>query len=136
MGLAGIFAFDLFLYADAMLYSRIDPDIWVARGIANALVIPFVAISTVRNTGWTIEMHMSRTVVFHSTALLLSGVALIAIAWPATTFARSAATGGGAADWLIFAGVLGRTRPVVGLFRSRLRVFVSKHFFSYRYDTG
>ena len=74
VGLAGVFAFDLLLYADAMLYARLDPDIWVARGVANLLVIPFVAISTARNTGWTIEMHMSRSVVFHSTALLLSGV--------------------------------------------------------------
>ena len=63
IGLAGVFGFDLFLYADGMLFGRLDGDVWVARGVANALVIPFIAIATVRNTGWTIDMHLSRGVV-------------------------------------------------------------------------
>jgi putative PEP-CTERM system histidine kinase len=136
VGLAGLFAFDLFLYADAMLYAQLDPDIWVARGIANVLVIPFVAISTARNTGWTIEMHMSRSAVFHSTALLLSGVLLLAVA----------AAGYGirffGGDWgralqieLLFgATLLAVLAGTSGKFRSKLQVFVSKNFFSYRYD--
>ena len=51
VGLAGVFGFDLFFYADAMLFGRLDADIWVARGVANALVIPFLAVATARNTG-------------------------------------------------------------------------------------
>ena len=66
---AGVFGFDLFLYADAMLFGMLDPDIWVARGVANCIVIPFLAVATARNTGWTIDMHVSRGAVFHSTAL-------------------------------------------------------------------
>ncbi len=136
VGLAGVFAFDLFLYADAMLYGRLDPDIWVARGIANTLVIPLVAISTARNTGWTIEMHMSRGVIFHSTALLVSGVFLLTIA-AAGYFVRY--FGG---DWgralqieLLFGALLFAVLVALsGSFRARLHVFVSKHFFSYRYD--
>src|SRR5215470_17866329 len=58
--LAGVFGFDLFLFADAMLFGRIDVAIWVARSVANLIVIPFVAIATARNTGWTVEMHLSR----------------------------------------------------------------------------
>jgi putative PEP-CTERM system histidine kinase len=80
VGLGGVFGFDLFFYADAMLFGVLDPDIWVARAIANASVIPFLAVATARNTGWTIEMHVSRGAVFHSTALLLSGVLLLAVA--------------------------------------------------------
>lgn len=136
VALAGIFGFDLFLYADAMLFARIDPDIWVARGIANALVIPFIAVATARNTGWTVEMHLSREAVFHSTALVVSGVFLLVIAG-AGYFVRYA---GG--DWgralqieLLFGAVLFVVLIASsGRFRSRLKVFVSKHFFSYRYD--
>jgi len=68
IALGGVFGFDLFCYADAMLFSRIDPQIWAARGIANAMVIPFIAVATARNTGWKVEMHFSRQVVFQSTA--------------------------------------------------------------------
>jgi putative PEP-CTERM system histidine kinase len=136
VGLAGVFAFDLFLYADAMLYARLDLDIWVARGIANILVIPLIAISTARNTGWTIEMHMSRSVVFHSTALLLSGLFLLAIA-AAGYFIRFFGGNWGRAlqiELLFGASLLAVLAGASGRFRSKLYVFVSKHFFSYRYD--
>ena len=56
------------------------PNIWIARGVANALVIPFIAVATARNTGWTIEMHVSRSAVFHSTAILVSGLFLLLVA--------------------------------------------------------
>jgi hypothetical protein len=63
-----------------MLFGRYDSDIWVARGIAHALVIPFLAVAAARNPAWTIEMHLSRGAVLRSTALLASGVFLLAVA--------------------------------------------------------
>jgi len=136
VALIGIFGFDLFLNADAMLFGRIDVDMWVARGVANALVIPFIAVATARNTGWTVEMHLSREAVFHSTALVVSGAFLLTIA-AAGYYVRY--VGG---DWgrafqieLLFGALLLIILVASsGRFRSKLRVFVSKHFFSYRYD--
>jgi putative PEP-CTERM system histidine kinase len=136
LGLAGMFAFDLFLFSDAMLFRRLDPELWAARGFAHALVIPFVAVATARNTAWTIDLHVSRGVVLHSTALLVSGVYLLALA-AAGYYVRF--FGG---SWgrmlqvaLVFAALLVLALVVCsGRFRSRLRVFVSKHFFSYRFD--
>lgn len=134
--LAGVFGFDLFFFADATLFARTDIDIWVARAIANAMVIPLLAIATARNTGWTVEMHLSRKVVFQSTALLVSGVFLLVIA-AAGYLVRY--LGG---DWgralqieLIFGAVLCAVLVASsGRFRAKLKVFISKHFFSYRYD--
>ncbi|HEX8011842.1 MAG TPA: XrtA/PEP-CTERM system histidine kinase PrsK [Casimicrobiaceae bacterium] len=136
IALAGTFGFDLFFYADAMLFSRIDPDIWVARAIANVIVIPLIALATARNTGWKVEMHLSREAVFQSTALLGSGALLLAIA--AAGYLARYLVG----DWgralqieLLFAAVLSVVLVASsGRFRSKLKVFVSKHFFSYRYD--
>jgi putative PEP-CTERM system histidine kinase len=136
VGLAGMFGFDLFFYSDAMLFGVLDPDIWTARAIANALIIPFIAVATARNTGWTIEMHVSRGAVFQSTALLVSGGFLLAVAG-AGYFVRY--FGG---DWgralqieLSFAALLAAVLMASsGSFRSKLKVFVSKHFFSFRYD--
>lgn len=136
IALAAMFGFDLFLHADALLFARIDADIWVARGVATLLVIPFLAIATARNTGWTIDMHLSRGAVFHSTALLVSGLFLLAVA-VAGYFVRY--FGG---DWgralqieLVFAAVVAAVLVATsGKFRAQLKVFVSKHFFSYRYD--
>ncbi|HEY7788345.1 MAG TPA: XrtA/PEP-CTERM system histidine kinase PrsK [Casimicrobiaceae bacterium] len=136
VALAGVFGLDLFFYADAMLFGQLDAVIWVSRGLANAIVIPFLAIATARNTGWTVDLHLSRGAVFHSSALLVSGAFLLVVAG-AGYFVRY--FGG---DWgralqieLLFAAML--FVVVVGTsgrFRARLKVFVSKHFFSYRYD--
>jgi hypothetical protein len=136
VGLAGVFAFDLFLYSDATLFRHLDPAIWAARGLVHALVIPLLAVATARNTAWTVDLHLSRSAAFSSTALLISGVYLLIVA--------------GAGYWVrLFGGSWGKTLQVAfvfaallflaalafsGTLRSRLKVFVSKHFFSYRYD--
>jgi len=136
LALMGIFGFDLYLYADAMLFGRLDPDIWVARGLANSLAVPLVAVATARNTGWTIDMHMSREAVFHSTALLVSGLFLIVVA-VGGYFVRYFGGSWGRAlqvEFLFAATLIVLVVISSGRIRSRLRVFVSKHFFSYRYD--
>ena len=136
VALAAMFGFDLYMYASALLFGVIDADVWVARGLANALVIPFIVISTARSTGWTIELHISRNAVFHSTALLVSGVFLLAIAGAGYIVRYFGGDWGRALQIeLLFAAiVVGTLVATSGRFRSRLKVFVSKHFFSYRYD--
>src|SRR6266404_4977230 len=136
LGLTGLFGFDLFFYSDAMLFGRNDVDIWVARGVAHALVIPFLAVAAARNPAWTIEMHLSRGAVLRSTALLASGLFLLAVA-VAGYFVRF--VGGELGKVLqiefLFAALLLLGLAVFsGSFRSKLKVFVSKHFFAYRYD--
>lgn len=136
LGLGGAFAFDLYAYADALLFGRLDAHVWAARGFAQALVIPFIALATVRNKDWTIDIAVSRGVVFHSTAFLASGIYLLAVA---------------AAGYYVryFGGTWGKTFQVGFIFaavlllgwlfssgklRSKLKVFINKNFFSYRYD--
>ena len=136
IALAAAFGFDLFYYADAALFGQLDPVIWAARGLANALVIPLIAIATARNTGWTVDLHLSRGAVMHSSALVVSGMVLLLVAG-AGYYVRY--FGG---DWgralqieLVFAAAVAIAVVVTsGRFRSRLKVFVSKHFFSYRFD--
>jgi putative PEP-CTERM system histidine kinase len=136
LGLAGIFGFDLFYYSDATLFGRQDLNIWVARGIAHALVLPFIGIAAARNPLWTIEMHLSRDAVLRSSALLVSGLFLLAVA-AAGYFLRYVGGELGNAlqiEFLFAALLLFALAAFSGSFRSKLKVFVSKHFFSYRYD--
>jgi hypothetical protein len=80
LGLGGAFAFDLFAYSHALLFGRMDFDLWSARGLVQALVIPFVMLAAARNRDWKIDLAVSREVVFQSTALAASGVYLLAVA--------------------------------------------------------
>ncbi len=136
LGLTGVFAFDLFFFSDAMLFGRHDVDFWVARGVAHALAIPFLAVATARNPAWTVEMHLSRGAALRSTALLMSGLFLLAIAG-AGYFVRFVGGELGKAlqvEFLFAALLLFAVALFSGSFRAKLKVFINKHFFSYRYD--
>lgn len=130
------FAFDLYMYADAFLFRALDADIWAVRGIVNAIAIPFVAISAARNRDWTLEISVSRQVMFHSTALVVSGIYLLAIS-AAGYYVRYFGGSWGKAMQavLLFAGLLAFGMIAFsGSARAKLKVWLSKHFFSYRYD--
>ena len=136
LALGASFVFDLYVYADALLLGRLDPDLWAARGLAQALVIPLIAMATARNKDWTIDIAFSRGVVLHSTAFLASGVYLLAVA-AAGYYVRyfGGSWGKTVQIGLIFAALLTLGALFAsGSLRSKLRVFVNKNFFSYRYD--
>ena len=136
LALGASFAFDLFVFADATMLRTVDGDLWSIRGLVHALTIPLVMVATVRNRDWTIDVAVSRVVVFRSTALLLSGVYLLAVAG-AGYYVRFLGGSWGKAIQTIFffiAGMLLLAFFSSGTIQSRLRVFISKHFFSYRYD--
>ena len=136
LGLAAAFTFDLYLFADALLFGRVDVDAWSVRGFVHALVIPLFVLSTIRNRNWTFKVALSRRFVFHSTALIASGAYLLFIA-AAGYYVRYFGGNWGRALQVvvIFVGVLVLgTMAFSGALRAKLRVIVSKHFFSYRYD--
>lgn len=136
LGLGAMFGYDLFMFSDALLLRGVDEQVWTARGAVHAFAIPLILLATARNRNWTIDVAVSRNIVFGSTALLLSGLYMLAVA--------------GAGYYVrIFGGDWGRAIQAVFLFiallvlallffsgsvRARLRVFINKNFFSYRYD--
>jgi putative PEP-CTERM system histidine kinase len=136
LALAGMFGFDLFLFSDAVMLRHLDPALWAVRGIVPAMMIPLIMLATVRNRHWTIDVGVSRSVVMGSFALLLSGCYLLAVAGAGYYVRLFGGDWGRAmqATLLVAALVLLGILFSSGTIRSRLRVFVSKHFFSYRYD--
>ncbi|MFO1320396.1 MAG: XrtA/PEP-CTERM system histidine kinase PrsK [Burkholderiales bacterium] len=136
LGLAATSAFDLFMFSDALVTKVLDGQIWTVRGLIHALAIPLFMVATARNKGWTIDLSVSRTIVFRSTALVLSGLYMLIVAG-AGYYVRF--FGG---DWgrafqvtLFFVAMLLLALVLLsGSVRARLRVFINKNFFSYRYD--
>ncbi|MFZ0788865.1 MAG: XrtA/PEP-CTERM system histidine kinase PrsK [Chromatiaceae bacterium] len=136
LGVGGLFAFDFFFFADALLFQRLDFNIWVARGAASALAAPLIGVSAARNPQWSFDLFVSRKVVFRSTALFAAGIYLFVMSL-AGYYIRY--YGG---EWssiiqtvfLFGAGLVLVMLLYSGALRSRLKVLVNKHFFSYRYD--
>jgi len=136
LGLGVMFAFDLYLYADALLMKHVDLDIWAARGYVNAIVVPLLAVSAGRNPKWDLGIFVSRTFVFHTTTLLMTGAYLMAMAVGGYYVRMYGGTWGGVAQMIFFIGAVVLLIAVLfsGQMRARLRVFMSKNFFNYRYD--
>jgi putative PEP-CTERM system histidine kinase len=136
LGLGGIFVCDFYLYSDALLFRRVNADIWTARGVVDALVVPLLAVATARNPTWSLDVSVSRRIVLHSTALLAAAGYLMVMA-AAGYYIRFFGGNWGALLQVTFmfgAALLLCVILFSGTLRARLRVFVSKNFFSYHYD--
>ena len=79
LGLACAFLFDLYLYSQAVLFSRIDGDAFSIRGAIHALVVPFLFLSTSRHNDWISKVQISRKAAFHSATLMIAGLYLLFI---------------------------------------------------------
>ncbi len=136
LGLGILFAYDFFLYADALLFKRLDPTIWEARGLASVLAAPLIAVAAARNPEWSLEVFVSRRVVLHSATIFGTGVYLLAMAG-AGYYIRAYGGNWGATLQLAFltgAGLLLVILLFSGQLRARALVLLSKHFFNYKYD--
>jgi len=136
LGLGCIFAFDIYLYAEGLLFGRFDQDVLSFRGAAHTVAVPLLFIASRRGSNWITRLQVSHTAAFHSATLVLAGGYLLfmsAIGYYVRYF-------GG--EWgralqlgLLVVGLAGLGMLVFsGSLRAWLRVFVGKHFYSYRYD--
>ena len=135
-GIGGIFAYDFYLYSDAMLFRHVNIEIWTARGAVNALIVPLVAVSAARNPQWSLGISVSRRILFHSATLLGTALYLLAMS-AAGYYLRFFGGSWGAVMQVTF--LFGAVALLIGIlfsgvFRSWLKVFISKHFYNYNYD--
>ncbi|MGQ0652139.1 MAG: XrtA/PEP-CTERM system histidine kinase PrsK [Betaproteobacteria bacterium] len=136
LGVGALFVCDFYLYSDALLFRRINEDIWVARGFVYACVVPVLALSSSRNPDWSLDVAVSRRVVFHSAAVL-GGAAYLLVMAAAGYYIRYFGGIWGPALQIVFVFAALQVLLLVFLsdsLRARLKVFLSKHFFSYGYD--
>lgn len=136
LGLGGAFLFDLYLFSDALLFSRIDADAFSIRGFAHAVGLPLIALSAARSHDWKRRLVMSQRAALQSVTLVMVGVYLLFMASAGYYVRFFGGEWGRAVQMaLLFAALLVLVALTLsGSMRSRLRVQVGKHFFSYRYD--
>lgn len=136
LGLGGVFAFDLFLFAELVLFQAVDGSAWQARGLVNAIVVPLIAISLARRPVRLDAPTVSRKLLFHTAALTGAGLYLLAVG-AAGYYLRHVGGDLGAllqVTFLFGAVVILGVILTSGSLRARLRVFLSKHFFHDSFD--
>ncbi len=136
IGLGALFAYDVFLYSYAVLYRQFHAGAWAARGFIDALLVPLLLVAAARNRQWSLEVGVSRGVVFYSTSLLVAGLYIIATAIGGYYVRLYGGDWGRVAEITLvcFALLLSLLIASSGQARSRLRVFLHKNFFSFRHD--
>jgi putative PEP-CTERM system histidine kinase len=136
LGLGAIFVFDLFIGSQAALFQRFDGDAVSVRALVHAAAVPLLYVASRRHGDWLGKLHVSRAAAFHSAALLLVGCYLLLVAALGYYVRYTGGHWGRALSVaLVFVALVGLALLVAsGAMRARLRVYISKNFFSYRYD--
>lgn len=136
LGIGAMFAYDFFMYADAMLFKHIDINYWQARGYIHAMIVPLLGVTAARNPTWSLDVSVSQRAVFHTGALVGAGAYLIIMSATGFYIREYGGSWGSAAQivFVAFAMMLLAAFLLSGQIRARVRIFFSKHFFSYQYD--
>ncbi len=137
LALGLLYAYELFFFSDVFITrGRIDPGLALGRAVAAAFMTPLLALAMVRNREWRVDIHVSRQVVLHTVTLVASGCFLLAVAIVGMLLR------GFGGDWglvLQLAMLFGSIVVLVtvlssGSLRQRLKLLISRNFFTHRYD--
>ncbi len=131
-----VFIADFLLYSNALIFDHVDKELWSGRGFLMVVVVPMLTLSAQRNPNWSIDVFVSKQFVFHMTSLLGIGIYIFLVAlvsyyinqyggkWTATIQVVYLSSAG----LLLFMALLSRN------LRDRIKVFINKNFFNYKYD--
>jgi len=136
VGLGGMFAFELYYYSQAVLFSALDTVTWLARGWVNVLFVPAIAIAARRSPDWDLRIFVSRQVVFYTTTLFAVGMYFLVMSLGGFLLLKFGGSWGALARAIFFVGaavVLAALLSSLTL-RARFKVFLNKHFFQNKYD--
>lgn len=136
LGIGGIFAYDFYMYTDALLFRTVDQNLWVTRGLVHILAVPMLVISSARIKNWSLNIFVSRDIVLGSTVVLGGGLYLL-IMTGAGYYIREFGGSWGEVIRVIFF-ILAFISLFIILSSARLRaqikVFLGKHFYKNKYD--
>ncbi len=136
LGLAGAALFDVYLYSQGVLFNRLDTDALSIRGAVHTLMVPLLVLASTRRNNWISKIQISRKAAFHSATLLIAGVYLIFVSGVGYYVRFFGGEWGRALQlgMIFLALLLLIVLALSGSVRAKLKVFLGKHFFRYRYD--
>ncbi|MFT4994005.1 MAG: putative PEP-CTERM system histidine kinase [Paraglaciecola sp.] len=134
LGITNLFEF--VTYANAVMIEQLDMTYISARGFIYAGLIPLLVLAIRRVKHWGVEIYVSREIVLHSSLLLVAGGYLFVMAL--LGYAINYVGG----QWdstvqivLIFLSLaLLMTVFLSNSFRTKIKVFITKHFFANQFD--
>ena len=136
VGIGGQFVFDLFAFVLAIVGEPIGSQYWSARGFVSVLVAAPLGVGIWRSFDLTFDTLFPRQIVFYTLGVSAIGVYVV-LAAIGHYYVRTYAGGWGDVAGIVFiVAAFGMVLLVVvsPSTRARLRVFLTKTFFQYKYD--
>ena len=136
IGIGTATVFDFVLFAQAAMVNQLDFSYWYARGFVAAVGMPLILVSTRRIKNWSVNVFVSRDVVFYSSMLLISGLYLVLLALAGYVINYFGGAWGDVISivFIILGGTVLATLLMTEKLRREVKVFITKHFFANRYD--
>lgn len=134
--LGALFAYDLFLYTQAMAIGMPGEAFIRVRGPLNALTMPLVGYAAWRQKVWRKQFTVSRQAALYSLTLFALGLYLLVVAAVAMTIERlSPGDTTTLQIILMFSAVLLVAFLLSsGRARARIKFFIGRHFYARKYD--
>lgn len=140
IGLAAQFLYDLYLFSHAALFGVLDAELWQARGAVSGSVAIFLAIGMLGVTGRAApqptRVAISRPVAFYTTSLTTAGFFLALMAAGGYYIKLYGGNWGTVIQITVITSSLVAIAIVFlsDVTRTKLSVFIDKHFFVHKYD--
>jgi putative PEP-CTERM system histidine kinase len=136
LGIGGMFAYDIYLYSNALLFQQMDLDLWSSRGIVYTFTSPLLLISAIRNPNWSVVSYVSRKFVFYSTGLITAGIYLFLMAAGGYYIKIYGGEWGNRAQIIFFFGAILVLLVIIfsGQMQARLKQLINEQFYRYKYD--
>jgi putative PEP-CTERM system histidine kinase len=134
--LAVISVFEFVTFANALMVEQIHIHYIAARGFIYSAMIPFLVLAIRRVKNWGVEIYISRDIVMHSSLLMVAGGYLFVMAMLGYVVKYFGGQWGSTIQVVLI--VLSLTLLVTLFlslsFRTRIKVFITKHFFANQFD--
>jgi len=134
--LAVISVFEFVTFANALMVEQIHINYIAARGYIYSAMIPFLVLAIRRVENWGVEIYISRDIVMHSTLLMVAGGYLFLMAMLGYAVRYFGGEWGATIQVVLIALSLALlvTLFLSMSFRTKIKVFITKHFFANQFD--
>ena len=134
--LAVISIFEFVTFANALMVEQIHINYIAARGYIYSAMIPFLVLAIRRVKNWGLEIFISRDIVMHSTLLMVAGGYLFIMAMLGYVVKYFGGEWGATIQIVLIALSLAllATLFLSLSFRTKIKVFITKHFFANQFD--
>jgi len=128
--------FEFVTFANALMVEQIHFNYIAARGYIYSAMIPFLVLAIRRVKNWGVDIYISRDIVMHSTLMMVAGGYLFIMAMLGYVVKYFGGQWGATIQVVLIALSLALlvTLFLSLSFRTKIKVFITKHFFANQFD--